>query len=389
MEQKKEALCICVCFLFALGILTALSIFKQQKSFSDIENRYLQTRPEFTWKDFFNGTFGEDYENYIADQFPVRDAWVTLKVYGEKARGMMDANGVFFGSDGYLFENDGFLLYEDPQAQKNTDDLNRFIDRYSGKMASMSVVFVPSSSAVLEQKLPALAPVYPQNLWIENAFNPESHKNRENNVHFINLYDSFSQYKNDYIYYRTDHHWTTYGAYLAYTMWAEEMGFTPLKENDFKIETAAVDFYGTLYSKVHAFAKADTIEMYIPKEDLSQSLIIDGSEKNETSIYDYSKLNTRDKYGLFLGGNYGLEIVKTAGDAPVVPGRKLLIIKDSFANCFVPFASLHFSETVVVDLRHMNMNLSSVIEKYGITDILVLYNIKNFAEDKNVYRFLK
>ena len=390
MINKKEARWLCGVFILIWMAVTAISLFAPEKVFSKTENRYLQTRPDFSWKALKNGSFGEDYEAYIADQFPGRDSFVTVKTYAERARGMMDMSGVFFGRDGYLLENDGLSLIENAQAQKNVESLMSLIDSYGQEMTSVSVLFVPSGSSVLENKLPAFAPVYSQEKWICHVYDQiESLSSYGGNIRLIQVFDSLLARQEDGIYYRTDHHWTTGGAFTAYVQWAKSLGLTPFLEEDFNIETVADDFYGTLYSKVHAFGKADSIQMYTPKNTaIHQVMTLSGISDAKRELYDFDALKTWDKYAFFLGGNYGLAKIETTGSNGVTDKtRRLLVVKDSFANCFIPFAALHFEETYVTDLRYTNMDVSKIIEDYGITDILILYNVKNFSEDKDVFQF--
>lgn len=390
---QRNSRILCAVFGIIWLLFTAVSLFKPVKAFSETENRYLQMHPEFSWKTFADGSYGQDYEAFIADQFFARDEWVTVKTYAQRARGMMDMSGIFFGSDGYLLENDGLFLSDNVQAKKNVDYLYQFLNTYASRMASLSLMLVPSGSSVIKDKLPAFAPVYPQEQWILEAYESLGEAStefpRQAHVNFLNVFEALQAHREEEIYYRTDHHWTTRGAFLAYEQWARALGIPPLSENDFRIEAVSNDFYGTLYSKVHAFAKADSIFMYTPKnENICQEMTIEGSVSEPVALYDWNALNTKDKYAFFMGGNYGLVKIHTKGnEVYTLDERKLLIFKDSFANCFLPFASLHFKETVIADLRYMNLDIASLIAEEGITDILVLYNVKNFAEDKNIYRF--
>ena len=399
LKNKSEAWWLCVLFLSAWLGLTAASVIKPSKAFSELENRFLQTRPEFSWSSLADGSFGQAYEAYIADQFPARDGWVTLKTYAQRLRGMRDMNGIYFGSGGHLLENDGELWAQagggtqwagkKAQAQDNLEFLYSFMDTYEPDMDSVRVLFVPSGSSVLKNRLPAFAPVYPQEQWIRGAAQGFAGRQSFDNP-FVELFEILEGHQAEDIYYRTDHHWSMQGAFLAYGAWAESINIAPLAQDDFHMEMVADDFYGTLYARVHAFGKADELWLYSPgNEDISQYLTLEDGEEIQ-GLYDWNALETRDTYTFFLHGNHGLARIRTEGnEAIALPQRKLMVVGDSFANCFVPFVSLHFSQTIVVDLRYLGQELSALIESEGITDILVMYNVKNFSQDRNVFRLNK
>lgn len=400
---------VCALFVAALGVLTLVSLFKPSKAFSETENRYLQTKPALTADAFLSGAYGREYEDYMADQFMGRDRWIGLKAVLELSRGMREMNGVYFGKDGYLIEKDTADIYESDQAEKNLDFLKAFVDKYgsgadtSGDAAmDIKIMFVPTASAILKDRLPAYAPVYDQEKWLEAA------AQKLGSDVMVLLYDAMaSAYGADTdggeaLYYHTDHHWTTRGAYTGYSAWAASTGVDAWPLTSFTVETVTDDFYGTLNSKVNIKTTADAIQKYalsdsgsVPSFEISYN---EGADTSD-SLYDYSALSGKDKYAFFFGGNYGLVNIKThwtgrkaaAQDSAghtILSGRRLMLIKDSYANCFAGFAALHYDEILMVDLRHTNARISELVEKYGITDVLVLYSTKNFAEDKNIYKLL-
>lgn len=366
-----------IIFIIFIYFITILSLFSKDKSFSENENRYLATKPKFTFQKLKDGLYTKEYEEYITDQFILRDKWISIKTYSERFILKKDINGVYFGKDDYLIEK--YEGFNEDQVNKNINRLNEFISTYSKKIGEnhVKVMIVPTSSEVLKDKLPLFAYDNTQKNLINyiNNILPEGTA--------IDLMDVFEKYNNEYIYYRTDHHWTSLGAYYAYKSWGQELNIEIYNMSDFNIEEVSNDFYGTIYSKVNTKVKADSIHLYSLKDkDIEYKLEYDLGQKVTDSIYDFKKLEGKDKYAVFLGGNNGLVNIRTNVDN----NRKLLIIKDSFANSFVPFVINNFSQVSVVDFRYYNMKISEYIEKEDFTDILFLYNSLNFNKDRNLIK---
>ena len=125
-------------------------------------------------------------------------------------------------------------------------------------------------------------------------------------------------------------------------------------------------------------------ERMILKKDMNYQLLYNLKDQTD-SLYDLSKLEGKDKYSVYMGGNNALVEIKTNN----MNGRRLLVIKDSYAHSFVPFAVNHYEETYMIDFRYFNVGVEQFVEENKITDILVLYNTMNFVQDKNSINFLK
>lgn len=379
MTNKKYQIMTITAMGILLYGLSIAGIVTPEKKYSDNENRALATMPEFSWDNFVKGTFASEYETYITDQFVGRDTWITATSYLDFALGRREINGVYFCSDDYLVETHKNSEIDKEQATANAERLAEFLNEYKETLGEdrVKAMLVPTAGEILSEKLPPFAGTFDQ---------AEYFKEFENvaDTSAINLLDTLYSKKNEYLYYRTDHHWTALGAYYAYEQWAKEMGFNPWKLEEFRTEVVSDDFLGTLYSKVNVVTKPDEITLYYPKEATAYSLEYDLQTKSDT-LYVKSHLETKDKYAVYLDGNHGIVKMGTENKN----GRKLLLIKDSYAHCFAPFAINHYEETVMIDFRYYRGSVSELIETEGITDILVLYNIPNFVVDKNTSSFLK
>ena len=244
------------------------------------------------------------------------------------------------------------------------------------------LMMVPTSSEVLTDKLPLFADPYKQTLLLDRLSEKLSGQT------YLSLLPTLLEHKEEPIFYKTDHHWTTLGAFYGYQSWAKSIGLTPMTLEDFSIETCTNSFQGTLQAKVNIDVPADTINLYLPKENIQYELIVNENEAQpRSSLYDYSKLDTKGKYDVFFGGNEStIRIKPTVPSSAPIDRREgnLLVLKDSYANSFLPFAVNHFEQTYVVDLRYFNgQKLSEYIQNNNITDVLVLYSTYNFVSDPN------
>lgn len=347
---------------YVFGFFT-LQVFATDKTFSELENRDLASAPTFTKKAFLSGSYGEDFEKYIADQFPLRNNFISLKAYSELALQKKDNNGVFIGRDHYFLQD--FAGPDTTLLDKNAAYINEFAKNFNVYM-----MLSPTSTKVLSYKLPAYAVPYDEGTYIHDFYRQLS-----NDVYKINVLDTLLDKNTEDIYYKTDHHWTTLGAYYAYTEFAKSAGFTPLSLNDFNIIDASSEFYGTLFSKGNfTFAKPDTIQIFEPKEKVDVEVTYVATNTISNSLYAYSHLDTKDKYSVFLDGNHPLITIKTG----IKNGKKLLVIKDSYANSLVPFLTNHYEEIHIMDLRLLNMPITTYATQNGIKDVLFLYNVHGF-----------
>ena len=365
-------------FCTFLGCGAFASVFMPKKSFSETENRYLAQRPSLTWQGLKSGAFGREYETYLSDQFPFRDQWIGVKTTAEQLQQKKEINGVWLGKDHYLIET----FYQedlDPELSgKNLDRLCQFVsaqEALAGK-DHVRVMLVPSSAEIMTDKLPPFASPFSQAAVTERLTQGGIGEM------LVPVRQALSDAREHQApYYRTDHHWTSFGAFAGYQAWAKSLGLDSFELSDFQPETVSDNFFGTIHSKLNIPVQPDSIVLYRPKKEPDWSVCYDGSDSPVSTLYSMDALNTRDQYRVFLDGNHGWTKIKNHSRTD---GSRLLIIKDSYAHCFAPFAALHFEETHMIDLRYYNGKISNFIEEQGITDILVLYQIPGFLKDRNV-----
>ena len=376
-------------FLGFLGVLSLLSIVTPQKAFSDSENRYLQKKPEFSVKSLLNGSYGEKYEQYLSDQFPGRNVWIGMKVTTERLALQEDVNGVYFGKDGYLIEKFDTEDLEGEQLNKNIGKLAAFTGAAEKSLGKDHVrgMLGPSASQIITERLPFLAAPYDQGRVTEMLCRSlkEAGGSRET---VLPAEEYLKRYREEALYYRTDHHWTARGAYLGYRLWAESVGLTPWTEEMFDIQTVNSEFHGTVYSKLNVPWRYDTIEVWQPKEEKDYRVSFDGEPKEYDSLYFPGALEGKDKYAVYLDGNHAITKIENRSITGDQKEKKLLMIKDSYAHSFAVFAANHFGTVYMADLRYLNLNLKEWMEEQEITDVLVLYQIPGFAKEKSVSKLV-
>ncbi len=375
-QQSWAVIALFVIFIFGFAIFSAVY---PKRSYSEAENRTLAAMPALNFTTLTDGSFESGYEDYLTDQFPLRDSWIGLKTDVERAALKTEAKDIYFAKDRYLIEahTDTFTS---ELAEENIELLAAFADRYVEEFGPdhLSVMVVANAVDILKDKLPAFASPYDEELYLAKIADalPEGL--------WFDAGAVLREHDDEEIFYRTDHHWETLGAFYVYQAWAKEQGYAVPEQSDYEIETVTDEFEGTIQSKLGIHTVTDSIELYLDPDAPAYTVEKDHDGVIEDSLYDYEALETKSKYDIFFGGNNALTQIRTGADT----GRKLLVIKDSYAHCFVPFLLKEFDGIDALDIRYYNQELSELIEEEEYTDILFLYNASGFAEDAYLSKLL-
>ena len=382
--KKHQSVYLNTIFLLLIFGFAAANILRPQKERSETENRTLVKRPALTWDSLISGEFAKEYESYLSDQFILRDQWITLRTGIERACMKQELNDVYFASDDYLIEkHTGTFTQENAQA--NITRLGAFFQNLEASYSPehLGCIIVPNAVKVLSGKLPAFADPYDEKLYLDQlaAALPEGV--------WIDALDVLARsHEADgsrQLYYRTDHHWTTEAAFEVCAAWLREKGIGNLEADQFHVTTVTDSFEGTIASKLGIAHRADSIQRWDPVIPYDYYLVYNQSDEIRNSMYQESYLDTKDKYAYFYGGNNGLIETKMPDSRT---GRKLLIIKDSYAHCFAPFACGLFDEVDLLDPRYYNASIREVMASKSYTDVLVLFNAAGFAEETAIARLL-
>lgn len=376
IKIRKAVVC-----LLCIGILSlsAWLLVSPKKEFSENENRYLAKFPSFSVKSLLGGEYTDSLNDWLADHFPQRDFFVGLKSGVEIAGGRKEINHVYVAQDDYLIES-----YAAPQnTERITDTLVRFHDKIDTAKIDVNLMLVPTAVTIYNDKLPAYAPQSGQMSSPSNQMAVASAIYDATGIPAIDCTDWLLDGASDgRLFYRTDHHWTTLGAYYGYLAYCDAKKMTPVSLDSLTKQTVTEEFAGTLYSKVNDYSHPkDTITIYTnPADDLTVTYADTGEVTD--SLYNLDYVTEKDKYSLFLNNIHPLvEIENSAASSQ----DELMLVKDSYANSMVPFLAHHYRKIYVLDTRYYRDGPSSFLDNHkGITDVLLLYNMNTLDNDTGI-----
>ena len=360
-------------FILCLILVMIVNFIVPDKKKSDEENRMLESMPRLSLTSITTGDFMEQWEAYMSDQFVGRNVWRQLKVGFDRLGGSSMENGVYIGKDGQLLED--IALPDDGQYSANIDAIKSFAETYSD--IPVTVMLVPDAASILSSSLPAFASVEDQRQMFSMV-----ERGLGDSVNWVDVYSILNSRKAEKLYYKTDHHWTTQGAFYVFRETAAGFGIEGDVSDDYVSYTVTDSFNGVLAAKSGVgLNEKESIEIYVPASGDDDVVVnyVDEAKKT-SSLYDSSKLETRDKYAVFFGGNTSVMDIKTVSPS----SKRLLVVKDSFANCFIPFLTPYYREIVVVDPRYYSGTMKDIMDTYRITDTLIMYSGNTFVTDNHI-----
>ena len=358
-------------FCAFIGGMFLVSTLLPDREMSETENRYLQQAPTLNLESITDGTFMSQAEDYTADQIVGRDLWVALKAWCERLSGKQENNGVYFGKADTLLNR-----VNDP----DPDDLQTRLDYVDALVGNVSVPvyfgLIPSSSTVWADRLPAGAPTADELSIIDRLY-------FSTGANTIDLAGALAAHSEEDIYYRTDHHWTSLGAFYGANAIFEALGLEPLELSDYQKTTVTDQFYGTIYSTSGVrWVRPDVIDTYVPADGVHVTSWF-GAQPSEGSLYVDQYLSVKDKYSYFLGGQQQPMCVIESDKAP--DGPKVLVLRDSYSDSLAPFLTERCSEVHLFDPRNNLTSVKDYVAQNDIDTVLVLYSFANFVTDPNLF----
>lgn len=378
----------------ALAVGGAAIFVLPQRTYSEAENRYLTKLPHISAEGILSGEVQRTLTEAASDQFPGRDTWMQMATTGQYLLYHREINGVYVGKDHYLFDK---VLDSDLSEKNYEKNLYYVTAMKEATDADVSVMLIPTPGTVLTEKLPTRAVLYdpaPYEELGEELCETDS-------VRWVQTREALERADRngfDDIYFHTDHHWTTNGAYVGASTYLETQDIRIAEQVRFDVQTASDSFCGTLYSKVAGMPGARADELELPQA-LPEKLVIeaDGAPADAlgvdgkkampklTGIYDLTKLEMKDKYAVYFGGNYGKITIKN----PDAEGNgTLLLIKDSYANSMVTYLLDRYEQITMIDLRYYNESVPELVAE-GWDEILVCYEMSNFIKDRNLFKLIR
>lgn len=372
--MKKDYSLITVIFTaLCIVVLPVLLIVMPKKTFSDNENRNLAQLPELSLKAISSGQYMDDINDYLTDQFPFRDFWISMKTGAELITGKKQINGIYIAADDYLIGS-----YDNPE---NTDTIKEKFKAFNESIVAnkadlnVKLMLVPTSITINSDLMPKGAVTANQ---MDTIATIEEYAG----IDTIDVYDTLMAHKEQQLFYRTDHHWTTLGAYYAYLEYCKANDIQPAMLDEYKAEDVTEDFHGTYSSKVNRFGeKGDSIRIYTHPDNLLTVEYLDTEEISD-SLYELSYTEAKDKYSLFLNNLHPLVVITNEN---AESDSELMIVKDSYANSIIPFLVKHYSKIYVFDCRYYREGPSNFVKDHPeITDVLILYNLSTLDKDTGI-----
>ncbi len=435
-RQFRTIGCMLFIFVLLLGALLGLLV-PLRPDVSEVENRTLTKFPEFTLETFLNGEYFSDISTWYSDTFPLRDQFITANqkitaLYGPKTNEQVlgadvqadeiptettsvqpdtsqatlsqtdsstdtqsqVGNGEPVLPNSYqmeeavqdqiqkrLYVKDGaaYTIYGFDQSAADiyTKALSNAAAELSGQTNVYSILVPLNSGVMLDEKTLESLGGSDQKQTISYYYNSYS------GVTGVETIDTLREHNSEYLYFRTDHHWTALGAYYVYRNFCQVKGWTP-NELDSYETMQFTPFLGTYYTKLNKpadmEANPDTVTAYIPHGTNTMTYQDkDGKEYEWNVIRDVSKRSAGSGYSTFIAGDNPMSVIQNPN---ITDGSSCLVLKESYANCLVPFLVDHYQTIYIVDFRYANVNVVDFIKEKQIKDFIAVNNIGIINSEK-------
>lgn len=378
MKQKYSAIMassLTKIINIAVIVIMILNIVIPDHKQSETENRPLQTFPSLNMEHVLSGQYGKDLNTWFSDQFIFRDQNIHVKYLIQKFTGVKEIQGVYLTKRG--------LIEKTSEVNKKQLDRNlKAINSFKENNPDLKVGFMLAPNAVNIEKdsLPKSADCLDQNKQMDDIYN-----RIDDSIKKIDLRSTLEKHKDEYLYYKTDHHWTSLASYYSYQKLASSFKLDKTNKNDYKIYPVADSFEGTLANKTGSMNIKDEIDIYVPKTKTDYVVTDESTNKKSRTIYHSDALETKDQYAVFMGGNKSLFHINIDNDS----NKHLLLIKDSYANSLIPFLIPEYASITVIDPRYYFDDYTRLIQNDLITDVLFMYNSNTFVQDTSLADMLQ
>lgn len=371
MKKYQKRIKRMLALLMPLFILLALviNIVVPDKDISFVENRSLQKFPEINKTSFVDGSFENKMSNWFGDQFVGRNGLIHLRYGVLKLMGQKKINDIYLCGKQLIEDT---KLPNETQLSRNLNAINAFTEKHSD--VDTSFMLIPNAVYVQNKRLPYFSDENDQGKIMDSIYNT-----LDSSVYSFDARKTLKKHSEEYLYYKSDHHWTSLGAFYTYQAWQKQQGNDDVSLKDYDQYVVSNNFRGTLANGSGSFGIKDDITIFVNK-NLSDYYVQEPKQKNKGSIYDSSFLKTKDQYSVFLGGNKDIQRIELNNDSK----RHLLLFKDSYANSFVQFIMNDYRSITIVDPRYYRDDIEKVMQEDLITDVMYLYNTNTFVEDTSL-----
>lgn len=423
MKRIYTALCgFMLLFLLLVGLI---STFDKDPTYSESEKRQLKTRPKFTISGLLDGNFFIDYREYFADTFPGRENlmedntklnhfYYFSGLSGENSEQLVinfDSNAAQHGQS--LKDPDATTPSgaTTPTEQQDTPKVtepqaaveqlgnvivvgdramdvpygdNAKIKRYAQAVNGLAAL-LGSDVKTWSMPVPNAAEFYAGSSWNTGHYSQKAmfqtlQENLSANVTYVDAYSEIAKHTDEYIYFRTDHHWTHLGAYYAYTALGKAAGFTAESRSDFATGQWE-NFVGSMYTYIANYPQAailkenpDTVHYWKPNADCTTYYYSDTNLTDGVLMGTICKIREEvdNKYLTFMGGDHPVTIVTTDTEGPCI-----MVIKESYGNALISWLTSHYSKIILIDPREYfdirsDIDLKAFAESQGVDELLVI-----------------
>lgn len=350
----------------AAAVLLFISVFSAATAVSGMKNSGTGEFPRITWKDIADGSTGEDLSRYMADNFAGRDIWLAANArinYGI-CEGIV--NGVFI--------SDSRLLSADPPSANTNKAVTWINDLVSGYDGAAYFAAIPTSAGIYGDLLPSYLQTSAEKQQIDNLYSQ-----LDTDIKKIDAYSILKMLSDNYIYYRSDEKWTSYGAYCVYRTVIQKLGFLPVSYDKYTIRHVTDDYKGDLYRRAkYMKSKPDLLDIYEYPEGAAVTECIgynkDGKPR-QRSLYDTAAAS-KNGYDLYMGRKDPVVKISTS----VNNDRQLLVIGDDYAACFIPFLTQHYSSITVVFPQYTERTVKELVDTGNYEQMLFLFGINDLND---------
>lgn len=376
MIQKKHIV-IGIFTVWIFGMALA-SLLTPKRTFSQMENRYLAEFPVASPRSIADGSFEEKFETYLNDHFVMRDFCVQLSKIKTYALGIREFGDVYYARDDTLLRR---LSPNNERLTKNTEAIRQYAETAG---VPVDLALIPGAVDIRGEQLPKNAPNYDQKAAIQEVY-ASLEADKQSYVNLIDLYSVLKLHAQEDIYYHTDHHWTSLGAYYGYAAYRESIAGTAPALTAYQDRLLSENFRGTLYSDVPLpWITPDEIHAYVPEGNISVT-VFDGMEYKKSELYVEEHLQEKNQYTVFLGGNQPIIVIQN----PDTQGEKLLIVRDSYMDSMAPFLTADFSELHLIDPRYYKQGLNTYIAEHDIDRVLICMSLASYMESTGLPTVLR
>lgn len=346
-----------------------INIVVPDKKISEVENRSLQSFPAFSVNSLLNGEFEKDMGNWFSDQFVGRNTLLHIKYIVNKMTGVKQMDNVFLSSS--LIEQASSA--NAGQLSRNLDSINSFYASHAN--LNFQFLLIPNAVSIQSDLVPKYAYTEDQNQQMDTIYGK-----LDQNIKNVDVRSVLKSHADEYLYYKTDHHWTSLNAFYTFQEFAKASDLGKVKKSDYNVYPVKTDFKGTLANKTGSVGLKDTIEIYVPKENSDYIYTNTAASIKSRSLYSLEALDSSNPYNVFLSGNAPYAKLEMNNDSQ----KHLLVFKDSYANAFIPFLVPYYRTITIVDPRYYFDDIESVVTKECISDVLYLYNANTFVQDTSL-----